>query len=192
MPASGSDAGPAEIRAAALVNIDSVAGFARALKFEQRFQLNIPKSETGVWTISRDSMSADSTEATTELTVHVDQCSGKVLADVAFQDYSIYGQAKAAGLGFHMGTLGAWISALNSVFCLSVMFLCVSGAIMWWKRRLVSAGRLVAPPMPVNMPRWRGATLTGLAISLFFAMAGITLLGVMVIDYLLLSRTLMI
>lgn len=188
MPASGSEAGSVEQLAAQPVDIDNVAAFARTLGFEQRFQLNIPRDETAVWTISRDSMSSDSTDATTDRTVHVDQYSGKVLADIAFQDYSIYGQAMAAGVGFHMGTLGLWNIALNTVFCLSVIFLCVSGVVMWWKRRPATAGRLVAPPMPANMPQWRGATLCGLAISLFFPMAGVTLLAVMALDYLLLSR----
>jgi len=188
MPASGSSSGSLERVAEQPVDIDSVAAFARTLGFEQRFQLNIPESETAVWTISRDSMSSDSTDAMTDRTVHVDQYSGKVLADIAFQDYSIYGQAMAAGVGFHMGTLGMWNIALNTVFCLSVIFLCVSGVIMWWKRRPSTAGRLVAPPMPVNMPQWRGATLCGLAISLFFPMAGVTLLVVMTLDYLVLSR----
>ncbi|WP_205737902.1 PepSY-associated TM helix domain-containing protein [Granulosicoccus antarcticus] len=188
MPASGSDAGSVVMTAAMPVDIDSVATLARGLGFEQRFQLNLPQGETGVWTISRDSMSSDSTEATTDRTVHVDQFSGKVLADIGFQDYSIYGQAMAAGVGFHMGTLGLWNVALNTVFCLSVIFLCISGAIMWWKRRPVNAGRLVAPPMPANMPHWRGAALTGLAISLFFPMAGIALLVVMFVDFLIVSR----
>ncbi|MGQ7844678.1 PepSY-associated TM helix domain-containing protein [Granulosicoccus sp. 3-233] len=188
MPASGSDAGAGEQVAEQPIDIDSLASFARTLGFEQRFQLNIPQDDTAVWTISRDSMSSDSTDATTDRTVHVDQYSGKVLADITFQDYSIYGQAMAAGVGFHMGTLGSWNIALNTVFCLAVIFLCVSGVVMWWKRRPSAAGRLVAPPLPADMPQWRGATLCGLAISLFFPMAGVTLLTVMALDYLLLSR----
>lgn len=188
MPASGSQAGSVEQLAEQPLDIDSLAAFARTIGFDQRFQLNIPQSDTAVWTISRDSMSSDSTDATTDRTVHVDQYSGKVLADIAFQDYSIYGQTMAAGIGFHMGTLGLWNIALNTLFCLAVIFLCVSGVVMWWKRRPSTAGRLVAPPMPANMPQWRGATLTGLAISLFFPMAGITLLTVMALDYLVLSR----
>ncbi len=188
MPASGSDAGVAGLADKGPVNIDSVSAFARTLGFDQRFQLNLPEGETGVWTISRDSMSSDSTAATTDRTVHIDQYSGNVLADIAFADYSIYGMAMAAGIGFHMGTLGIWNIALNTMFCLSVMFLCVSGTVMWWKRRPLGAGRLVAPPMPANMPLWQGAVVTGLAISLFFPLAGLTLLAVMMLDYAVLSR----
>ena len=185
---TGSDAGEAVVRAVLPVTIDSAATFARTLGFDQRFQLNLPMGSQGVWTISRDSMSSDSTKATTDRTVHVDQYSGEVLADVRFEDYSLAGKAMAVGIGFHMGTLGIWNLALNTVFCLSVIFLCVSGTLMWWKRRPTAAGRLVAPPMPKNLPLWQGAAVTGLAISLFFPMAGLTLLAVLAIDYLLLSR----
>ena len=187
MPESGSDAGNTALSDGA-VNIDSVSSFARDLGFDQRFQLNLPNDETGVWTVSRDSMSSDSTEATTDRTVHIDQYSGNVLADIGFVDYSIFGKAMAAGVGFHMGTLGLWNVALNTLFCLSVIFLSVSGVVMWWLRRPAKAGRLVAPPMPTNMPLWRGATLIGLAVSLFFPLAGLALLAVLTLDYLLLSR----
>ncbi len=39
---------------------------------------------------------------------YIDQSSGKVLAAIAFKDYSIYGQTMAGGMGVHMGTLGIW------------------------------------------------------------------------------------
>ena len=175
-------------RAALPLTMDSVSTLARTLGFDQRFQLNLPMGEQGVWTISRDSMSSDSTAATTDRTVHVDRYSGEVLADVRFEDYSVGGQAMAVGIGFHMGTLGIWNVALNTLFCLAVIFLCVSGTLMWWRRRPSGAKRLVAPPLPTDLPLWQGAVLTGLAISLFFPMAGLTLLAVLALDFLLLSR----
>lgn len=120
--------------------------------------------------------------------MHVDQYSGEVLADIGFEDHSIHGQAMAAGIGFHMGTLGWWNVLLNTVFCLSVIFLCISGVVLWWKRRPAGAWRLVAPPLPGNMPQWRGAALCGLSISLFFAMAGLAILSMMALDFFVLSR----
>ena len=58
---------------------------------------------------------------------------------------------------------------------------------MWWKRR-AGGLRLSAPPLPRNMPLWQGATLVALAVSMAFPMAGITLLAVMVLDMLVISR----
>ncbi|MFT5630698.1 MAG: putative iron-regulated membrane protein [Gammaproteobacteria bacterium] len=59
---------------------------------------------------------------------------------------------------------------------------------MWWMRRPSKTGRLAAPPMPRDMPLWQGAILLGLAISLAFPMAGLTLLAVLGLDVLVLSR----
>ncbi|WP_424985533.1 PepSY-associated TM helix domain-containing protein [Microbulbifer sp. S227A] len=188
MPASGSDAGSSGIAAATPVSLDSVTAFARRIGFENRFQLNLPQGAEGVWTISRDSMSNDSTRPTDDRTVHIDQYSGRILADVRFADYSVYGKGMAVGIALHEGDMGWWNVALNTIFCLSVIFVAISGAVMWWMRRPAGAGRLAAPPMPRDVPLWQGAVLVGLAISLAFPLAGLTLLAVLALDVLVLSR----
>ena len=76
----------------------------------------------------------------------------------------------------------------NTAFCLSVIFLCMSGVVMWWKRRPAGQLRLAAPPMPADMPLWQGAVAVGLVVSLAFPMAGITLAAVLLVDWLILSR----
>jgi uncharacterized iron-regulated membrane protein len=188
MPVSGSDAGAPGIPEGQAVSLDSIIAFARQTGFDGRFQLAFPRGDQGVWTLSRDSMSNDSEDPTSDRTMHIDRYTGKVLADIGFADYSIYGQGMAVGIAFHEGDLGAWNVALNTVFCLSVVFLCVSGIVMWWKRRPARALRLAAPPMPRDMPLWQGAVLVGLAVSLAFPMAGIALLSIIALDVLVLRR----
>ena len=188
MPASGSDAGASGLADGVPVTLDSIVAFARQIGFDARFQLNLPSGDAGVWTISRDSMSNDSANPTDDRTVHIDQYSGKILADVKFADYSVYGKGMAVGIALHEGDMGWWNVALNTIFCLSVIFVSVSGAVMWWLRRPSKAGRLAAPPMPRDLPLWQGAVLVGLAVSLAFPMAGVTLLAVLALDYLILSR----
>jgi uncharacterized iron-regulated membrane protein len=187
MPASGSDVGSAGVQGG-IVTIDTVDMLAREIGFDARYQLNIPQSDTGVWTLSRDSMNTDSTNPMSDRTVHIDQYTGKVLADVRFEDYSLMGKAMAVGIALHMGTLGFWSVLANSIVCLSVLFLCASSVVLWWKRRPVNAGRLSAPPMPKELPLWQGAVLVGLGVSMAFPMAGIALLSVLSLDALILSR----
>lgn len=187
MPVSGSAAGVAGVTAP-LVTLDTVGALAREIGFDARYQLNLPQSATGVWTISRDSMSTDSTDPTSDRTVHIDQYTGNILADVRYEDYSLAGKAMAVGIALHMGTLGLWSVLANTVVCLSVLFLCVSSVVMWWKRRPAGANRLTAPPFPRELPLWQGAVLVGLGVSMAFPMAGIALLTVLALDVFILSR----
>lgn len=186
LPASGSDAGATAV--ALPVTLDSVAGFATAQGFVGRFQVNLPGDETGVWTISHDSMSNDGPDPSADRTIHVDQYTGNVLADVGFADYSAYAKAMAYGIAFHEGDMGVWNLVLNALFCLSVIFLSVSGLVMWWIRRPSGAARLAAPPLPVDLPMWKGAVFLGLLVSLAFPLVGLTLLAVLALDLLVLSR----
>ncbi len=64
------------------------------------------------------------------------------------------------------------------------MFICVSGVVMWWKRRPEGAARLAAPPRPQEVPYAKGAILITLALSLAFPMLGLTLLAVILMDLL--------
>ncbi len=185
MPESGSLAGTAGVTVP--VTIDSVAAFARSLGFAGRFQLNLPTDETGVWTISHDTMSNDGGSATGDRTLHLDQYTGKVLVDVRYADYSPYAKMMAWGIALHEGDMGNWNLALNTLFCMSVMFIAVSGLVMWWKRRPAGAFRLAAPPMPADLPMWKGAVLVGLFVALAFPLVGITLVAVIALDLLVLS-----
>lgn len=186
MPASGSNAGAEGL--ADPLTVDTVDAFARQIGFDGRYQMNLPRGETGVWTLSRDSMSTDSTDPTSDRTTHIDRYTGKILADVRYDDYSWFGKAMAVGIALHMGTLGLWSVLANTAVCLSVLFLSASGVVMWWKRRPRGQLRLSPPPLPADLPLWRGAVLVGLVVSLAFPLAGLTLIAVLLFDLVLLSR----
>lgn len=188
LPQSGSNVGKNGIHKNTAINIDSMDALARKIGFTGRYQMNLPTSETGVYTISRDSMSTDSTDPLADHTVHIDQYSGKILADIRYDDYSWVGKAMAIGIALHMGALGLWSVLANSLVCLMVIFLCISSIVMWWKRRAPGQIRFSAPAMPSNMPLWQGAILVGLAVSLAFPLAGLTILTVMTLDHLILSH----
>jgi len=94
----------------------------------------------------------------------------------------------AVGITLHMGTMGLWSVQANTLVCLSVLFLAISSVVMWWKRRPAGTMRLAAPPLPRDMPLWQGAMLVALLVSLAFPMAGLTLIVVLALDQLVLSR----
>jgi uncharacterized iron-regulated membrane protein len=64
--------------------------------------------------------------------------------------------------------------------------LAVSGAVMWWRRRPVKT--LGAPAMPANFPLWKGAVALVGVMGLLFPLVGVSLLIILSLDYLVLSR----
>ncbi|SNS31849.1 PepSY-associated TM helix domain-containing protein [Tropicimonas sediminicola] len=180
MPSSGSLAGTDAI--ADTVTVDSIAEFARTLGFAGRFQISLPQDETGVWTISHDSMSNDGPNPAADRTLHIDQYTGNVLADVRYSDYSAYAKAMAWGIAFHEGDMGVWNLVLNTIVCLSVLVISLTGLVMWWKRRPARAGRLAAPPMPRDVPLWKGAAALVVLLGVLFPMAGISIAVVVLLD----------
>lgn len=187
MPASGSEAGVDGLAMGTPVTLENIVGLGRQIGFTGRFQVAAPKDEKGVWTLSQDSMSYDSPNPTADRTVHIDQYTGKILATVAYADYSLAGKSMAVGISLHEGQMGLWNVVLNITFCLLMIFVAISGAVMWWKRRPVGAGRLAAPPA-ADTPLKGGMVLIAILLSMGFPMLGFTLIAVLALDVLVLQN----
>lgn len=188
MPASGSSAGRPGIPAGQPVNLDTVDAYARSIGFGGQFHIAVPQDDTGVFSISADSMSGDLSDPTGDRFVHLDQYTGRVLAEAAFADYSPMAKLMAVGIALHQGDMGLWSAWANVLFCLAVLFLCVSGIVMWWKRRPANAGRLVAPRAPADAALWKTGAVVMLAVALAFPLSGAVLVAVLLLDGLLISR----
>lgn len=187
MPASGSDAGIVGLPMGTPVSLENIVALGRAIGFQGRFQVAMPADEAGVWTLSQDSNSYDGPDPTADRTVHIDQYTGKILAQVGFADYGLAAKSMAVGIALHEGQLGLWNVVLNIGFCAIVVFVCVSGVVMWWKRRAAGALRLAAPPKPAGVPL-RGVTVIALVLGVAFPMLGLTLVAVLLVDFLVLQN----
>ncbi|TKD22682.1 PepSY domain-containing protein [Rhodobacter capsulatus] len=188
MPRSGSQAGAQLLPHGTPVTFETVMAGARALGFAARVQVSAPADGTGVWTLSRDSMSYDSPDPTADRTVHVDQYTGKILADVRFADYPLMGKAMAVGIALHEGQMGLWNIVLNLAVCGAFVLSCVAGTVLWWKRRPVAAGRLAAPPRAPEGPLWKGGLIVAAIVALAFPLAGAAILAVLLLDALVLRH----
>ena len=186
MPASGSTAGIAGLPPDVPVVLESVVVLGRAIGFTGRFEVAVPADEKGVWTLSQDSLSYDSTNPTADRTVHVDQYTGKILADVKFADYPFFGKAMAIGIALHEGQLGWWNVALNALFCLSVIFACVSGIVMWWKRKPV--GQIGSPRYARDYRIPAGVLGLGVLLGVAFPLGGLAIATFAIIDFFLPKR----
>ena len=181
LPASGSQAGVVGVPKGAPVNLNTVAALAKTIGFDGQFRINLPSDATGVFTVSADSMDGDTNSPFGDHTVHIDQYTGKVLADVGFADYGLGGKAMAAGIALHQGNLGLWNTLLNTVFCLSIIFLSVSGVVMWWKRR--DAGTLSAPLYPRDYRVPKAILFIGVLVCVAFPLTGIAVAVFAIVDF---------
>ncbi len=186
MPKSGSSAGIEGLPPDVPVVLESVVALGRAIGFTGRFQVAAPADDKGVWTLSQDSMSYDSSSPTADRTVHVDQYTGKILASVAFKDYPLGGKAMAVGIALHEGQMGLWNIILNTLFCISVITIALSGIIMWWKRK--PAGAMGTPLYARNYTIPKTALGLGAILSLLFPLGGAAVVFFAIVDFLLPKR----
>jgi uncharacterized iron-regulated membrane protein len=166
------------------VNLNSVIALAQSKGAPSGFNVTLPKGETGVYTVS-----AFPNDPTQEVTMHIDQYSGKVLADVRWQDYGLVPKAVEMGVAIHMGKyFGLANQLLMLIAALIAMLLSITGAVMWWQRRPKESGLIGAPAMPPHVQHWRVPLAIVAVMGLAFPLVGFSLVIVLLLDYFVLSR----
>lgn len=168
-------------------DLDTVVNTGRQLGFGY-FRVMLPTDDTGVYTLSADTISGDIHDPTQDRTVHIDQYSKQTIIDFNWDDYALMAKFMAAGVGLHEGELGWWNKALNTALCLMFMFISVSGVVMWWLRKPSGSGRLVPPPMPKDSRLWKVGTFVMIITSVAFPMAGLAIISMLLLDFIVLSR----
>lgn len=121
--------------------------------------------------------------------MHIDQYSGQLLASVGWKDYGLVPKAVEMGAAIHMGKYFGLPNQLLMLFAaLVTILLSVTGTIMWWQRRPQGSGILGAPAMPPYVQHWKVPLIIVAVLGFIFPLVGLSLIGVLLLDYLLLSR----
>lgn len=183
MPVSGGDhaehmnhAGMSHAPAAPKVSLQQVVDIATERRIEPGYSITQPKTADGVFTVS---VFAD--DPRNDATLHIDQYTGKVLADVRWADYSGVAKATEMGVMLHEGKFFGWINQLLILLvCLMILLGSVSGLVIWWKRR--PQGGLGVPPMRHDLPRWKTAMVLMFALAVAFPLVGASLIVVWLLD----------
>lgn len=187
MPMSGSTAGSPGVGAAGGIDLDSVVSYAYDEGFTG-FRVAIPSTATQVWTVAAVTQSGDISDPRRDRVVHIDRETGNILANIRFQDYSFLGKVMAVSIPLHQGDTGVLNLVINGLFCGLFILLAWSGVCMWQQRRRAGRVFLQPPPMPAEKRIWH-ATLAGmLVVSFLFPLVAVTLLGLFMLDYVVLSR----
>jgi uncharacterized iron-regulated membrane protein len=171
-------------------NVDTAVTVADREGVRHPMTVALPGDERGVYSVIGYAFDNPSDERT----VHVDRFDGEVVATYGYDDYPLLAKVVSQGIGLHegrsLGLVNFWAAA---VFCVLVVFMCVSGPLMWWRRRPRRGSR--STPRSMGAPRGRmpikgtpvlaaGLIVLGILLPLF----GLSLVLVLVFDRLVLRR----
>lgn len=148
------------------------------------FSVAFPEDKTGVYTAS-----AFPNDPKQEVTMHMDQYSGELLASVGWKDYGLVPKAVEMGVSIHMGKYFGLANQLLMLFAsLVTILLSVTGAVMWWQRRPRGSGLIGAPAMPPYRQHWRVPLVIITLMGFVFPLVGFSLVFVLLLDYFVLTR----
>ncbi len=163
------------------VSIDQIVAQAKSLNM-QNYQLRIPLSEKAVYSLTANTMSGDITDPRLDRTVHIDQYSGKILADIGWDEYSPMAKFMAAGIALHQGGIGSLNLWANTLLCIIMIIICITGIIIWFKRRPAKGYALAAPAKVVSPKAWKLGIFTLVTLSVVFPVTGVAIVLFFVID----------
>jgi uncharacterized iron-regulated membrane protein len=182
---AGGDASQARSTA----NVDTAVAVADQEGLRHPMTVAIPGKDKGVYSVIGYAFD----DPTDERTVHVDRFGGQAVATYGYDDYPMLAKVVSQGIGLHegrsLGLVNFWASAL---FCLAVVFMCVTGPLMWWRRRpRRGAGGSASVGAPRGRLPIRGTPLLAVALvalGVFLPLFGLSLLVVLVLDQLVIRR----
>ncbi len=175
--------GPGEERSVATVDTAVVVADEAGLRHP--LTVTIPGDDDAVFSVIGYAFDAPSDERT----VHVDRYGGDVVSTYGFEDYPALAQVVSMGIGLHEGrALGGANLVVSALACLAVIASCVTGPLMWWRRRPRGATTVAAPRgrLPLRTTPWLAAGIMGLGVLLPFF--GISLVVLLLLDHLVIRR----
>lgn len=159
------------------VSIDKVIETADREGLYPGYTVIIPSKTDGVYTIS-----SFPPKAKDEVTMHIDQYSGAVLADYRYDNYGWLGKTIAFGITLHKGTEFGLINQLvSALICLGIVLLAVSGFYLWLKRK--PKKELGAPKAP-SIRKMKAFLAIMIVLGIIFPLVGLSLIVIWLIDVL--------
>lgn len=175
------DVPTSEIQGFVPLSIDDVVAIADREGIHPSYTISIPREKDGVYTLS-----AFPPKAQDEVTMHIDQYTGAVLADYRYENYGIIGKIVAWGITLHKGTQFGFINQLVSLLiCLGIILVAVSGFYLWWKRK---PKQELGAPKASNVKNTKIFLILLIGLGIMFPLVGLTLIVVWLVDRLIIQR----
>lgn len=168
-----------------VANVDTAVTVAARTGLERPLTVAFPRDESGVFSVIGYAFN----DPAKERTVHIDQYGANVASTYGYDDYPALAKVVSQGIALHEGRrFGTVNMILTTVFCLAVIAACITGPVMWWRRRPRGTGSLGAPRgrMPLASSPWLAVGVVALGV--FLPVLGVSLALVLLLDRLVLSR----
>lgn len=179
--ASQNDVMPVSGEGYQTISMDDVAMITSMEGIHSPYTISLPMDETGVFTIA-----TSHSTPWESATLHVDQYSGAILADVRYNDYGVLAKGITAGIALHEGRLFGWANQLIGLLtCMAIILIVVSSLLMWRKRKPDGLGSPKKPMSRKSSLIVLGIMLTG---GIVMPLVGISILFVLLMDILLIKR----
>jgi uncharacterized iron-regulated membrane protein len=169
--------GPAVPAGVARIDADQAARTLAAAGMRQGYRLVLPQDAQAVYSAIRTPGQLDG-----QRVIHLDQYSGKVLMDLGADRIGAIGRMTEWGVSVHQGGEYGWPNQLVMLLgCVALMLLCVSGVVVWWKRR--PSGHFAPPPRRDGDRLALGAIVIAAVTGLLFPLLGASMLLAALINF---------
>ena len=148
-----------------VANLDTAVAVGEREGLTHPMTVILPSEQTGVFSTIGYAFN----EPTAERTVHVDRFGGTVVSQYGYEDHGTLAKAVTHGIALHEGRhFGTVNMVMTTLFCLAVIASCITGPLMWWRRRPKGGATLGAPRgrMPVLATPALGVALLVLCVVL--------------------------
>jgi len=167
-----------------VANVDTAVFVAAREGLARPLTIALPETDDGVFSVIGYAFH----DPTAERTVHVGRFGGEVVSTYGYADYPALAKVVAQGIALHEGrSLGLANMIGSAAMCLLVLFVCVSGPLMWWRRR-PKDGTLGAPRARMPLRTTPLLVVALVALGVFLPLFGASLVLVLLADRLLLRR----
>jgi len=159
------------------ISVDYVIAEAAKKGYYGEIKVKTPRDNKDTFAILQDS-----DDPAERLTMHFDQYSGKMIGDTKWDEVPLMAKAVTYGIKLHRGEyFGVWNLVLALVTTLILVFMCVSGIVLWLKRR--PNGKLGAPKRPrrYEEPKW--LIWTTFSFAVFMPLLGASLIAFFIGDW---------
>ena len=168
-----------------LANLDTAVVVAAKAGLTRPYTVVLPEGDEGVFSVIAYAFH----QPTQEQTLHIDRYGGQVVSAYGYQQYTALAKTVAHGIALHEGRhLGGFNLAASALMCVGILFLCITGPLMWWRRRPRGHARLGAPRAKMPLRATPLLAVAVVALAIFLPLFGASLLVVLLADRFLLRR----